>query len=210
MKSEELAVIIFEECSSKTRSTKDCVEAIKLRTGLSGDIDDSIRRYRQAGSGLEKVANEVLTLCGSGCFTSSEGVQEVVGGSNYDTFVTLFNQKGFQDPQTCARLCVILEQKKIQFDVHTVEELEEDNYSCGNFGIKVGESLYLLDSYQRVREYATECRAEAIAENAWEYARDEVRDMDTDCLLEYGGYYDGVKSYDNTDKEDEILIELNA
>lgn len=214
MNKEELAVIIFEECSSKTRSTKECVEAIKLRTGLTGDIDDTIRRYRQSGSGLEKAAQEVISTIGGstsdwGYDTSVEECQVIACNNSYDTYVTLFTQKSFQEPEGAAKICTILEKKGIAFDVHTVEEHTEDNYRYLT-GIKVGESCYYLDSIENMRESAIENRAEAISQNAWDIATDEVNDMDTEYLLEYSGWYDGVKSYDDTQDNDEILIEMDA
>jgi len=213
MNKEELAVIIFEECSSKTRSTKECVEAIKLRTGLNADIDDTIRRYRQSGSGLEKTANEILGGVSPTEYRLAEGVTvqplATVTNSNFDTYVTLFNQKGFICAESAARICTLLEKKGVAFDVHTVEEHIEENYRYLT-GIKVGESCYYLDSIENMRDSAIENRAEAISQNAWDMATDEVNDMDTEYLLEYSGWYDGVKSYDDTQDNDEILIEMDA
>jgi hypothetical protein len=213
MNKEELAVVIYEECSSKTRSTKECVEAIKLRTGLNLDIDDTIRRYRQSGSGLEKAANEILVSVSPTEYRLAEGVTVqplvTVTNSNFDTYVTLFNQKGFIEAEGAARICTLLEKKGTAFDVHTVEEHLDENYR-NLTGVKIGECLYFLDSLEGMRESAVENRAESISYNAWDMARDEINDMDTWELLEYAGWYDGVKSYDSTDDSDELLIELDA
>ena len=209
MNKEELAVVIYEECSSKTRNTKECVEAIKLRTGFNGDFEDTIRRYRQSGSGLDKAAQEVLLVVGGGYSLSSEQPQAIPSNNSYDTYVTLFNQKGFIEAEGAARICTLLEKKGTAFDVHTVEEHLDENYR-NLTGVKIGECLYFLDSLEGMRESAVENRAESISYNAWDMARDEINDMDTWELLEYAGWYDGVKSYDSTDDSDELLIELDA
>lgn len=217
MTKEELATVVFEECSSKTRSTKECVEAIQLRTGLDVDFSESIRRYRQSGSGLEKTVNEILGTAdrrdvnlSSVEFVDLQGTPVPVAAltSGYDTYLEIFKQKLFDNPETAAKICVELDKKGVSFYLDMIEEAE--HHCTYHLGIQVGDSLYFLENHNHLLNSAIECRAEGIAQNAWDIASDEVNDMETVELLEYAGFWDGVKSCEMVDNHESILIETET
>lgn len=207
MNNEELAVIIHEECASRTRTTKECVEGIKLRTGLVGDFDDTIRRYRQSGSGLEKATLELISLSDNkdSIYTVSTNTH-AQQNNLYDSYLTLFRDKNFAEPETASKLVTLLKKKGLDFDINLVEEVRDCEYRCLE-GIQIGDSCYFLDSVEDMKDSAVESVAESISRSAWDMARDEVENMDTLELLERSGWYDGVISYDRGDTDDEIIIE---
>lgn len=204
---EELAVIIFEESSSKTRTSKECSEAIKLRTGLVGNFEDTIRRYRQSGSGLELAAKEILGLVDTGFVTAPTSVNTTTG---YDGFLAAFKQAQFSNPEIAARICTVLVTSGETIDPTTVTEFSDGYYRLSE-GIQVGNYLYYLDSIEGMKESAIESVAEGIYENAWEMAYDQVGDLNLSELIEYAGWYDGVSQFRvSEDNSDEVILKMKV
>lgn len=209
---EEVAVVVFEECASRTRTNKECADAIKLRVGINGDIEDVVRRYRQSGKGLEDAATFIFNLSPGGSGKSCCGSSCKGGcGTDYDTCLKVCQDKDMDNPELAASLCVALFNSGLEFNLESIEQVDPPDYVWDDeAGLLINGSCYFLKCAAALRQTAINTRAESIRYDAYEIAEDEVNnDMNCYDLLEYRGY-DSMQVEEATylSETDEILVKL--
>lgn len=57
---ESLGILIYETCKDRTKTVRQCCDDILSASSLTVDIYDFIYKYRQSGSGLEKITKAIL------------------------------------------------------------------------------------------------------------------------------------------------------